>query len=183
MLDPAAFTIVELGDPRLRELARPVAAAEMPRALEYAAVMEYWMNQRGGVGIAAPQLGIGWQMMIIASRPNARYPDAPLMAPLLMINPRPVAYGEQQVSLWEGCLSVPGLRGKVTRPDSVKVHYVDTQGADCELALEGFPARIFLHEYDHLIGKTFVDRVASPLDLVTDRVYLEQIVTAAPIPE
>ncbi|MDY6921478.1 MAG: peptide deformylase [Pseudomonadota bacterium] len=175
MLDPADFGIVELGDPRLRQPARPVAAADLGQVLEYARVLQWWMDQRGGVGIAAPQIGVSLQILIIASRPNPRYPDAPLMSPTLLINPEPLAYGGHQVALWEGCLSVPGMRGRVTRPDSVALRYLDTAGAPQELTLEGFPARIFLHEYDHLQGLTFVDRVQSVRDLVTEKVYREQI--------
>lgn len=175
MLKPDNFQIVELGDPRLRAMAKPVELSQLTLALEQASVMQHWMEQRGGVGIAAPQIGVPLQMMIIASRPNDRYPDAPLMQPLLMINPEPHSFSIEEVSLWEGCLSVPGIRGKVTRPESVSVRFVDRAGTTQELSLSGFPARIFLHEYDHLIGKTFVDRVASVHDLATDKVYFEQI--------
>lgn len=174
---PTDFQIVELGDPRLRELAKPVHAEQMAYAQEVAEAMAYWMKERGGVGIAAPQIGVSLQMMIIASRPNNRYPDAPEMEPMLMLNPEPKTFSDRLVSLWEGCLSVPGVRGKVTRPDAVGVEYMDQSGQSRLIELKGFPARIFLHEYDHLIGKTFVDRVASVQDLVTDKVYFEQILS------
>ena len=174
-MNPGDFQIVELGDPRLREMAHPVLPDQMAAALHIADAMEYWMNERGGVGIAAPQIGVSLQMMIIASRPNNRYPDAPDMAPLLLINPEPQNMSEHLVTLWEGCLSVPGLRGKVTRPDALNVSFINRDGQQDSLSLSGFPARIFLHEYDHLIGKTFVDRVNSVQDLVTDKVYFDQI--------
>lgn len=148
----------------------------LQEAVEIADLMRAFMEERGGVGIAAPQIGIGLKIMIIASKPNQRYPDAPLMEPLTLINPEPMAYSEATVELWEGCLSVPGLRGKVTRPDGVDIRYVGIDGHIKALSLTGFPARIFLHEYDHLIGKTFVDRVDTVNDLVTDKVYLQQIV-------
>lgn len=178
MLNPADFQIVELGDPRLRALAKPVDLNRLADALAVGEIMLHWMEQRGGVGIAAPQIGVPRQLMIIASRPNNRYPDAPHMEPLLMINPEPVSFSGVEVSLWEGCLSVPGIRGLVTRPDAVQVKYIDRTGQSKEQSLSGFPARIFLHEYDHLIGKTFVDRVASVQDLVTDKVYFEQVADA-----
>lgn len=178
MLNPEDFQIVELGDPRLRAIAKPIELTQLSSALEQAAVMQHWMEHRGGVGIAAPQIGVPLQLMIIASRPNNRYPNAPHMAPLLMINPEPVSFSDNEVTLWEGCLSVPGIRGKVTRPESVCVRFVDRAGVTQEQVLTGFPARIFLHEYDHLIGKTFVDRVASVQDLTTDKVYFEQIANA-----
>lgn len=172
------YEIVELGDPRLREHARPVDLSRISDVLPIAHAMREWMDKRGGVGIAAPQIGVGLQMMIIASRPNPRYPDAPQMQPLLLLNPLPLRYSDNTVEEWEGCLSVPGLRGKVRRPDAVEIEYFDAAGKGHQLALSGFPARIFQHEYDHLIGKTFVDRVATPQDLVSEKVFLEQILPA-----
>lgn len=172
------FSIIELGDPRLRQMARPVELARIEDVLPIAAAMREWMDRRGGVGIAAPQIGVDLQMMIIASRPSPRYPDAPLMQPLLLLNPLPLRYGDTLVEEWEGCLSVPGLRGKVLRPDTVDIEFFDLHGRGHLLPLTGFPARIFQHEYDHLIGMTFVDRVASPRDLVTENVFLEQILPA-----
>ena len=169
------YSIIELGDPRLREIARPVDLANIGAVLPIAQVMKEWMDKRGGVGIAAPQIGVSLQMVIIASRPNTRYPNAPLMEPMLLLNPLPVSYSDEVIAEWEGCLSVPGLRGKVTRPRAVDLEYYDAHGHGHQLHLDGFPARIFLHEYDHLIGKTFVDRVASAQDLVSEKVFLEQI--------
>ena len=172
------YSIVELGDPRLRQLAKPVDLMQLDTVLPIAEAMREWMDRRGGVGIAAPQIGVDLQMMIIASRPNNRYPNAPLMQPLLLLNPVLVRYGDATVEAWEGCLSVPGLRGKVRRPDSVDIEFFDLHGKGHQLALTGFPARIFQHEYDHLIGMTFVDRVASVQDLVSEKVFLEQILPA-----
>ena len=172
------YSIVELGDPRLREHAKPVDLENLDAVLPIADAMREWMDKRGGVGIAAPQIGVGLQMMIIASRPNNRYPDAPLMQPLLLLNPLPVRYSDTTVEEWEGCLSVPGLRGKVRRPDAVDLEFFDLHGKGHQIALSGFPARIFQHEYDHLVGMTFVDRVASVQDLVSEKVFLEQILPA-----
>ena len=169
------YDIVELGDPRQRQVSQPVELSRLNELSPVLSAMELNMTERGGVGIAAPQIGVLKQIMIIASRPNRRYPDAPMMQPMVMFNPEPFCFSDQSVALWEGCLSVPGLRGKVTRPDAVSVRYADKRGDWQEIRLEGFPARIFLHEYDHLIGKTFVDRVDSVTDLVTDKVYLELV--------
>lgn len=178
MTSAADYSIVELGDPRLRQIARPVDLQQIDSIMPIADVMREWMDKRGGVGIAAPQIGVDLQMMIIASRPNPRYPNAPLMQPLLLLNPLPVRYGDHLVEEWEGCLSVPGLRGKVLRPDAVDIEFFDLHGQGHQLALSGFPARIFQHEYDHLIGMTFVDRVASTQDLVSEKVFMEQILPA-----
>lgn len=178
MTGAPVYDIVEIGDPRLRETAKPVDLTRLDTILPIAQAMKDWMDKRGGVGIAAPQIGVGLQMMIVASRPNPRYPDAPLMQPLLLLNPLPLRYSDTTVEEWEGCLSVPGLRGKVRRPDAVDIEYFDAAGRGHQLALSGFPARIFQHEYDHLIGMTFVDRVATPQDLVSEKVFLEQILPA-----
>lgn len=172
------WQLVELGDPRLRQIARPVDLTRLNEVLPIAQAMREWMDKRGGVGIAAPQIGVGLQMMIIASRPNSRYPDAPQMQPMLLLNPLPLRHSQATSEEWEGCLSVPGLRGKVRRPDAVDIEYFDQHGRGHFLALHGFPARIFQHEYDHLIGKTFVDRVASVQDLVSEKTFLEQILPA-----
>ena len=170
-----SFAIVELGDPRLKQVAGPVMAGQWAEALRIASIMQQKMLERDGVGIAAPQIGVSWQMLIIASRPNVRYPDAPLMEPMLLINPEPVAYSERWVKDWEGCLSVPGLRGWVPRPDAVTVSYRNAAGEARTQTFTDFPARIFLHEYDHLIGKTFLDRLASLDDLVSQRVYEQRM--------
>ena len=172
------YSIVELGDPRLRQTARPVDLTRLEQLLPIADAMREWMDKRGGVGIAAPQIGVDLQMMIIASKPNPRYPNAPLMQPLLLLNPLPLRYGDATVEEWEGCLSVPGLRGKVRRPDAVDIEFFDLHGKGHQMALSSFPARIFQHEYDHLIGMTFVDRVACVQDLVSEHVFLEQILPA-----
>ena len=113
--------------------------------------------------------------MMVASRPNARYPDAPQMAPKALLNPRIIAKSKQLVEGWEGCLSVPGLRGKVARPDWVELLYFDADGNEHRCHFEDFVARIFFHEYDHLIGRTWLDSVTSNQDIVTDQVYLQQL--------
>lgn len=171
------YEIVELGDPRLRETAGPVNFSDSDNLKSDIERLRTAMSERGGVGIAAPQIGIPLQILIVASRPNARYPDAPQMEPLLIVNPKILSSSDSTVALWEGCLSVPGLRGKVTRPEAVTIEYFDLTGFRHVLELSGFPARIFLHEYDHLIGKTFVDRVESVSDLVTDKVYMTQVLS------
>ena len=169
------YEVVEIGHPVLARIANPVSEFDDPQIQQYINAMHRLMNERGGVGIAAPQLGIGLQIMIIASRPNARYPHAPQMDPLLLINPKILSESAQKVTDWEGCLSVPGLRGLVTRSEEVVIEYQDQAGKPIELALQGFLARVFLHEFDHLLGKTFLDRVDSPADLYSEKEYLKRI--------
>lgn len=169
------YQIAEIGNPILAQPAKPVTDFAAPELAEQIRAMETLMHERNGVGIAAPQIGVGLQLMIIASKPNVRYPQAPKMEPLLLVNPSIKWQSANTFKDWEGCLSVPGLRGLVTRPCAVKVCYQDRQGAACEMALDGFPARVFFHEYDHLLGKTFLDRVESTADLYSEKEYLKRI--------
>ena len=166
--------VAELGNPILRAQAKRVvsfvgAEPEDKEGLLYIIEqMREVMQERGGVGIAAPQIGISQQILIIASRPNVRYPEAPSIEPVVMINPIINTESSQTEKGWEGCLSVPGIRGYVSRAVQVDVSFVDINGVSQHWDLEGFPARIFLHEYDHLIGLTFLDRIDSVADLIAE---------------
>ena len=162
--------IAQLGEPVLRQQSQLVVDFEGETISNLLSQMLASMETCGGVGIAAPQIYQPWQVMIVASRPNARYPDAPLMEPLELINPEIEQQHGPLVKDWEGCLSVPGVRGWVTRHDCVDIKYQDRYGESHQLQLNGFVARIFLHEYDHLIGKTFVDRVESSDHIVAETV-------------
>lgn len=125
---------------------------------ELARRMYATMEQKGGVGIAAPQIGVSVRAFIVASRPNARYPDAPVMEPTLMINPQILSYSGEAEDDWEGCLSVPDKRGLVTRAKSIEVRYQDAKQDWHRASFQGFVARVFQHELDHLDGICFVDR-------------------------
>lgn len=124
-----------------------------------------------GVGIAAPQVSQSYRLFIMASRPNSRYPYAPLMPPTAVINPVLLAHSEEIVKDWEGCLSVPGIRGKVPRFDRIEVEYSDRNGKKVRQELSGFVARIFQHELDHLNGILFVDRLESDADKYSEAEY------------
>lgn len=121
-----------------------------------------------GVGIAAPQISESWRVMIIASRPSERYPYAPEMEPTLMINPVFEPLSEAQEKDWEGCLSIPGIRAKVPRFIQVKVDYMDVEGKSVSQVLDGFVARVFQHEYDHLDGLVYLDRVECNRDIISE---------------
>ena len=133
------------------------------------------MLSANGIGIAAPQVFDPRAIMIIASRPNARYPDAPEMAPLVMINPIVRATSEQKTAGWEGCLSVPSLRGKVKRHEWVEVEFIALDGQKTTRQFDGFVARIFQHEYDHLIGKTWLDHIESTEDIMAESVWSKSL--------
>ncbi|GAA4884118.1 peptide deformylase [Ferrimonas pelagia] len=169
--------IAQLGEPVLKTVAQPVDQfGDALTAL--LSRMEHTMLAANGVGIAAPQIFVSQRALIIASRPNPRYPDAPSMAPLALINPEIVQLGGEWSSAFEGCLSVPGIRGRVRRRNEVTVRYQDAQGHFQQSQFSGFAARIFLHEYDHLEGRTFLDQIQSSDDLIATSV-LEQACSSA----
>ena len=111
------------------------------------------------------------RVLVVASRPNLRYPHAPTMAPTVLINPSLVAASDDLELGWEGCLSVPGVRGRVPRHREIEVAYLDRQGQPQRRVWEGFVARIFQHEADHLEGILFTDRIQSETDLLSEDAY------------
>ena len=170
--------IAQLGHPVLRTPALPVSlpASEIIRTL--ADDMLATLREANGVGIAAPQVGEGFRLFIVASRPNPRYSDAPLMEPTLMINPEIVEQSADFVAGWEGCLSIPGIRGLVPRSRRIRIRYQSLDGQTIEGEFTDFVARVIQHEDDHLHGLVFLDRLASPRDVVTEREYLDRYASA-----
>ncbi len=168
--------IAQVGEEVLRTTARQVEQVEF----EQEALVKFMdgllatMLEANGIGIAAPQVFDPRAIMIIASRPNPRYPDAPDMQPLVMVNPLIKQSSVNEVWEWEGCLSVPGLRGRIERPDWVDVAYFDKEGNTQNIKLEGFVARIFLHEFDHLIGKTWLDHITSTENIMANDVWMKK---------
>ncbi|WP_199609445.1 peptide deformylase [Flocculibacter collagenilyticus] len=172
------LSIAQLGEPVLRQVASSVLRFNCADLDAFIEQLLAKMLESNGVGIAAPQVHVSKQIMIIASRPNARYPDAPEMTPLVMINPQIIKSGHPEIieKDWEGCLSIPGIRAKVPRATNVKVVFMDRYGAELQREFTGFLARIFLHEYDHLIGLSYLDRVEDNKDIVSETYYLTHIV-------
>lgn len=167
------FRLRQLGDPILTQVAEPVTEFKTPALQDLIEGMLATLKEAQGVGLAAPQVGFPLQVIIVASRPNPRYPDAPQMEPLVMVNPRPLACSEEQVLGWEGCLSVPNCRGLVARAREVEVEYYTPEGVQQRVVWQDFPARIFQHEYDHLMGRVFLQR--QPRQLLTEAQYQAQI--------
>jgi peptide deformylase len=163
--------VITLGHPVLRQVAQPVTDCRSPEIQQLIDQLIALTQASQGVGIAASQVGIPLQLMIVASHPTPRYPNAPTMPPLALINPRILSQSQAIVTDWEGCLSVPGQRGLVPRAESVTVAYTDRQGASQTVEFTGFVARIFQHEYDHLQGKVFLDRVETTDAVVTEAAY------------
>lgn len=169
--------IAQIGEEILRTPAKAVDASEFhqPQFKQFIGDLLDTMLTANGIGIAAPQVFDGRAVMIIASRPSPRYPDAPQMAPLVLVNAKITAWSEVKDWQWEGCLSVPGLRGKIERPDWVEVYYQDTDGQSHTHRFEGFVARIFQHEHDHLVGKTWLDHIDSTENIMAESVWQREI--------
>lgn len=168
--------ISQLGDPVLRQIAQPIDSIQEPWVQTLVNSLVATLRQSNGVGIAAPQVGHSYRLLVVASHPNLRYPDAPRMEPTPMINPRLVSHTDKVVKEWEGCLSIPGIRGLVPRFDEIEVEYTTCYGTLERQILTGFIARIFQHEFDHLEGFVFLDRVETMQELMTEQEYLKRII-------
>lgn len=171
--------IIQLGNPLLRQPSQPIASLEAAGVQQLIDDLLLTVQVSNGVGIAAPQVGQPLSLLIVASRPNPRYPNAPEMAPTALINPRLLAHSEARVKGWEGCLSVPGIRGLVPRYQEIEVEYLDRHGKPQRVVWTDFVARIFQHEADHLQGKVFLDRVESTADLMTEQEYTLRVLGQA----
>ncbi|AMW27114.1 MULTISPECIES: peptide deformylase [Arthrospira] len=170
------LAVTQLGDPVLRDHAQPVANIWEPRIQSLIDDLMATVIEKNGVGIAAPQVGYSDRILVIASRPSIRYPAAPEMEPTAMINPKIIGKSDEMVADWEGCLSVPGIRGIVNRYQAIEVEYTSRDGHLEHRELTGFVARIFQHEYDHLEGIIFLDRVADSHSMMTEDEYQKRIV-------
>lgn len=166
--------IALLGEPVLREIAEPINDITS-EILAIADEMLVTLEISGGVGLAAPQVFISKRLIIVASKPTQRYPYAPLMPATVMINPSFIALSDEKQKDWEGCLSIKGIRALVPRYQSIQVTYMDLTGQVIEKELEGFVARVFQHEYDHLDGLVYLDRVENNKDIISETMFLKLI--------
>ena len=161
--------IAQLGAPVIRERAIAVTNIHDPQLQSFIDDLFLTVTHENGMGIAAPQVSVSKRIIILSPRPNARYPYAPTMEPTAMINPEMVWASSDSEKDWEGCLTVPGIRGLVPRHRRIRIRYQTRQGEIIETVFEGFLARVFQHEVDHLDGLVFLDRVESSKDLVTEQ--------------
>ncbi|MBE9183069.1 peptide deformylase [Oculatella sp. LEGE 06141] len=168
--------IAQLGNPVLRQIAQPIYDVKDGWVQSLVDNLTATMLESNGVGIAAPQVAALYRVFIVASRPNARYPQAPEMEPTAMINPRLVSHSSGTAKDWEGCLSIPGIRGLVPRYEAIEVEYTNRNGKLQRQELTNFVARIFQHELDHLDGMVFLDRLETVQDIITDQEYLKRVV-------
>jgi len=144
--------ILRMGDPRLLRVAQPVVAFDTPQLHDLVADLFDTMHAANGAGLAAPQIGVDLQVVIFGFGSNARYPDAPPVPQTVLVNPVLTPLGEAMEEGFEGCLSVPGLRGSVPRYTRLRYEGFDQLGKAIAVDAEGFHARVVQHEVDHLLG-------------------------------
>ena len=150
-----------MGDARLLRVAQPVTAFDTPELHALIADMFDTMAAANGAGLAAPQIGVDLQLVIFGSgQHNPRYPEAPVVPQTVLINPVITPLSNELEEGWEGCLSVPGLRGLVPRHSRIRYQGLDPQGRPIDREAEGFHARVVQHEVDHLIGRLYPTRMA-----------------------
>ena len=164
-----ALEIAQLGDPVIRQQAVEVTDIQNPELQAFIEELLVTVADEGGMGIAAPQVSVSKRIIILSPKPNTRYPYAPFMEPTVMINPELTWTSTENEKDWEGCLTVPGLRGFVPRHQTTRIRYQNRDGLWLETEYQGFLARVFQHEVDHLDGLVFLDRVESSQDLVTEK--------------
>ncbi len=155
----AICEILKMGDPRLLKVAKPVEAFDTSDLYDLIADLKDTMAAAQGAGLAAPQIGVDLAVVIFGFGRSQRYPDAPPVPETVLINPVITPLSDEEEAGWEGCLSVPGLRGVVPRFARIRYTGFDQYGRRIEREAEGFHARVVQHECDHLIGKLYPMRV------------------------
>ena len=156
----AVHEILKMGDPRLLRIAQAITEFDSDELHLLVADMFDTMAAADGAGLAAPQIGVDLQLVIFGTdQINPRYPDAPLIPRTVLLNPVITPLGDEVENGWEGCLSVPGLRGVVPRFSKIRYTGFDLYGDPIDRTVDGFHARVVQHECDHLIGKLYPMRI------------------------
>lgn len=151
--------VLKMGDPRLLQPARPLEAFDTPELHALLADMRDTMAHLSGAGLAAPQIGVGLQVVIFGVERNERYPQADEVPDTVLINPLLTPLSDELEEDWEGCLSVPGLRGMVPRHARLRYQGYDERGNRIDRSVGGFHARVVQHECDHLLGILYPMRI------------------------
>ena len=159
----AVRTVLRMGDPQLRRRAKEVEQPGDDTLQALIGDMLETMEASGGVGLAAPQIDVPLRVIVFGvESDNPRYPDAPPVPRTVLVNPEITARGREVRPEWEGCLSIPGMRGLVPRPERIRYRGFDADGREVEGEARGFHARIIQHECDHLDGILYPDRIVKP---------------------
>jgi len=151
--------ILKMGDPRLLRVAEPVTQFDTPELHQLISEMFETMAAANGAGLAAPQIGVNLQLVIFGFKSNPRYPDAPVVPETVLLNPVLTPLNDETDEAWEGCLSVPGMRGLVPRWSSLRYEGVDQFGNSICRDVDDFHARVVQHECDHLNGILYPMRI------------------------
>jgi peptide deformylase len=168
-----------MGDPRLLRVAQAVTAFGTPWLRELLADLADTMTAANGAGLAAPQIGEDFQVVVFGTGlPNPRYPQAPLVPRTVLINPTITPLSSEMTPGWEGCLSVPGLRGLVPRFEHIRYCGLDENGQAIEREVSGFHARVVQHECDHLIGRLYPTRMTDLTQLGYTEVLFPELASA-----
>jgi peptide deformylase len=168
------FEILLLGHPTLRKIAKPIDNITQPYQNLFENLLDF-VIERKGAGIAAPQVNISERFFIMSSNPNERYPNAPKMKPIVIVNPEIISHSDELIEDWEGCLSIPSIRALVPRYSSVTVKFTSRLGDIVEADYSGFIARVFQHEIDHLNGIVFLDRVKNTQGIMMEQEWLKRV--------
>jgi len=164
--------VLKMGDPRLLARARPVEDFESPALAQLIVDMRDTMHTLNGAGLAAPQIGVGLQVVMFEVSANPRYPEAETVPFTVLINPVLTPLTDAMEEDWEGCLSVPGMRGRVPRHVRLRYQGVDLRGHPVDRTVDGFHARVVQHEVDHLLGILYPMRIRDLRDFgFTDTLF------------
>lgn len=155
----AVRAILKMGEPLLQQRAAPVTEFDTPELHALIADLFDTMHANDGVGIAAPQIGVGLQVVIFGFESSERYPDENAVPQTVLINPVLTPLSDELEDGWEGCLSVPGMRGRVPRFQKLRYCGFDAAGQTIEREVAGFHARVVQHECDHLWGMLYPQRI------------------------
>ncbi len=159
----AILKVCRLGHPVLRRVAEAVSPDTIPTPAfqQFIDDMIETMHEYEGVGLAAPQVHVAKQVAVLEIEKHPRYPEAPTVPLTVLINPRVTVLSQETVDAWEGCLSIPDMRGVVPRYRELRVEALDRHGKPLSFTAKDFHARVIQHEYDHLQGKVYMDRMSS----------------------
>ena len=174
----AVRKIIRMGHPNLRRTTRPLLPEELESAelRRLVADMIDTLHDYGGVGLAAPQVNESVRLVVVEVAGGAtRYGELRPVPLTVCVNPEIDVLDQQTAGAWEGCLSIPGLRGYVERPQGIEVRFLDLHGRRQSLKAEGFLATIFQHEFDHLDGRLYIDRIDDPTKLAFEDEYVRYV--------
>ena len=171
--------ILKMGNPLLREVAEDFSVEEIKNSETQLLLEDMWhsLAAAGGIGLAAPQIGISKQLAVIKlTEESDRYPDMEDSEAFIIFNPKITVLDKTEQGFWEGCLSVPGLRGFVERPRKIRVDFLDENAKPRSIEVEDFLATVFQHELYHLVGKLYVDRIKDITTLMfEDEMVFEEL--------